>query len=66
MHSDCCKTCISYACSSASTQIYYEDTDHSGVVYHANYLKFFERAREHMLIDALVKLHKEQNVGFVV
>ena len=30
-------------------QIYYEDTDHSGVVYHANYLKYFERAREHML-----------------
>ena len=28
-------------------QIYYEDTDHSGVVYHANYLKYFERAREH-------------------
>ena len=49
------------------TQIYYEDTDHSGVVYHANYLKFFERAREHMLgIDALVELYKEQNVGFVV
>ena len=22
-------------------QIYYEDTDHSGVVYHANYLKYF-------------------------
>jgi acyl-CoA thioester hydrolase len=24
---------------------YYEDTDAAGVVYHANYLKFFERAR---------------------
>ncbi|HIF9487633.1 TPA: tol-pal system-associated acyl-CoA thioesterase, partial [Photobacterium damselae] len=23
--------------------IYYEDTDVGGVVYHANYLKFFER-----------------------
>ena len=30
-------------------QVYYEDTDHSGVVYHANYLKYFERAREDML-----------------
>ena len=30
-------------------QINYEDTDHSGVVYHANYLKYFERAREHSL-----------------
>ena len=26
-------------------KIYYEDTDASGIVYHANYLKFFERAR---------------------
>ncbi|MBL6735158.1 MAG: YbgC/FadM family acyl-CoA thioesterase [Shewanellaceae bacterium] len=26
-------------------RIYYEDTDASGIVYHANYLKFFERAR---------------------
>jgi acyl-CoA thioester hydrolase len=26
-------------------RIYYEDTDAAGVVYHANYLKFLERAR---------------------
>ncbi len=26
-------------------RIYYEDTDAGGVVYHANYLGFFERAR---------------------
>ena len=26
-------------------KIYYEDTDAGGVVYYANYLKFFERAR---------------------
>ena len=26
-------------------RVYYEDTDAGGVVYHANYLKFFERAR---------------------
>ncbi|MEM9169196.1 MAG: tol-pal system-associated acyl-CoA thioesterase [Pseudomonadota bacterium] len=26
-------------------RVYYEDTDFSGVVYHANTLKFFERAR---------------------
>jgi acyl-CoA thioester hydrolase len=26
-------------------RVYYEDTDFSGVVYHANYLKFCERAR---------------------
>jgi len=26
-------------------RIYYEDTDFSGVVYHANYLKYMERSR---------------------
>jgi tol-pal system-associated acyl-CoA thioesterase len=30
-------------------RIYYEDTDHGGVVYHANYLKFMERARTEYL-----------------
>ena len=30
-------------------RIYYEDTDHAGVVYHANYLKFLERARTELL-----------------
>ena len=29
--------------------VYYEDTDAGGVVYHANYLKFFERARTEWL-----------------
>ena len=27
------------------TKAYYEDTDAGGIVYYANYLKFFERAR---------------------
>jgi acyl-CoA thioester hydrolase len=26
-------------------RVYYEDTDCGGVVYYANYLKYFERAR---------------------
>jgi acyl-CoA thioester hydrolase len=30
-------------------RVYYEDTDAGGVVYHANYLKFFERARTELL-----------------
>ncbi len=30
-------------------KIYYEDTDAQGVVYYANYLKFFERARTEYL-----------------
>jgi acyl-CoA thioester hydrolase len=30
-------------------RVYYEDTDLSGIVYHANYLKWFERARSDFL-----------------
>ena len=30
-------------------RVYYEDTDLSGIVYHANYLKFMERARSDLL-----------------
>ncbi len=32
-------------------RVYYEDTDAGGVVYHVNYLKFFERARTERLRD---------------
>lgn len=32
-------------------RVYYEDTDAGGIVYHANYLKFAERARTEALID---------------
>lgn len=48
-------------------QIYYEDTDLSGVVYHANYLKYFERAREHLIGPTeLARLYNEDGIGFVV
>lgn len=48
-------------------QVYYEDTDHSGMVYHANYLKYFERAREHFFgVRALFDLGEKQGLGFVV
>ena len=30
-------------------RVYFEDTDLSGVVYHANYLRWFERARSEMM-----------------
>ncbi len=30
-------------------RVYYEDTDASGIVYYANYLKFIERARTDMM-----------------
>ena len=32
------------------TKIYYEDTDAGGIVYYANYLKYFERARTEALL----------------
>ncbi|MFK5948730.1 MAG: tol-pal system-associated acyl-CoA thioesterase [Methylococcales bacterium] len=50
-------------------RVYYEDTDAGGVVFYANYLKFFERARTEMLRDKGFeqdKLIAEQKVIFVV
>jgi len=50
-------------------RVYYEDTDAGGVVFYANYLKFFERARTEMLRhlgfeqDQLIEI---QNLIFVV
>ncbi|MDB5762267.1 MAG: putative thioesterase [Herminiimonas sp.] len=35
-------------------RVYYEDTDTGGVVFYANYLKFFERARTEWLREAKV------------
>lgn len=32
-----------------AARVYYEDTDMSGVVYHANYLRYFERGRSDYL-----------------
>jgi len=37
-------------------RVYYEDTDHGGVVYYANYLKFMERARTEFLRAAGMEL----------
>ena len=46
--------------------IYYEDTDLSGFVYHSNYLKYFERGREHLIgVEYLANLYKS-GVHFVV
>ncbi len=50
-------------------RVYYEDTDHGGVVYYANYLKFMERARTELLRDAgleLDALEREFGVLFAV
>ena len=32
-----------------AVRVYYEDTDLSGITYHANYLRWFERARSDLL-----------------
>ncbi|WP_150047172.1 MULTISPECIES: tol-pal system-associated acyl-CoA thioesterase [Methylomonas] len=50
-------------------RVYYEDTDAGGVVFYANYLKFFERARTEMLRQAGFeqdRLMVELGVLFVV
>jgi acyl-CoA thioester hydrolase len=50
-------------------RIYYEDTDCGGVVYYANYLKYFERARTQYLEErglSVARLMKEGTVFVVV
>ena len=47
-------------------RIYYEDTDAGGVVYHANFLRFMERARTEWLRERGYELDKlEQEYGFL-
>lgn len=46
--------------------IYYEDTDFSGFVYHAQYLKFFERAREQLFGIAWLRSLYESGFHFAV
>jgi len=50
-------------------RVYYEDTDFSGVVYHASYLRFLERGRTEILraggVDQSM-LHAEGNLFFAV
>ncbi|MEQ1600289.1 MAG: tol-pal system-associated acyl-CoA thioesterase [Methylophilaceae bacterium] len=50
-------------------RVYYEDTDGGGVVYHANYLKFMERARTEWLRSLgfeQTELKTELGILFVV
>jgi len=49
-------------------RVYYEDTDAGGIVYYANYLKFFERARTEWLRALGIEqdLLLSKNVAFVV
>src|SRR6186997_467595 len=53
-----------------SVRVYYEDTDFSGIVYHANYLRFMERGRtNHLRLmgaeqHALFAQAQEETPGF--
>lgn len=55
-----------------AVRVYYEDTDFSGAVYHANYLKFCERGRSDSLRLLGIHHHEmhwhetEGRMGFVV
>jgi acyl-CoA thioester hydrolase len=44
-------------------RVFYEDTDLSGVVYHANYLRYMERARSDMLRVAGIDQRSAQAEG---
>lgn len=51
-----------------SIRVYYEDTDAGGIVFYANYLKFFERARTEWL--RALNIHQStllnESIAFVV
>lgn len=50
-------------------RVYYEDTDAGSIVYYANYLKFFERARTEWLRAAGIGQHElaqQDGVVFIV
>ena len=50
-------------------KVYYEDTDSGGVVYYANYLKFFERARTEAIAEIGLsnkKLLEENGILIIV
>ena len=55
-----------FAC---QVRVYYEDVDIGGVVYYANYLRYFERARSEWLRSLGVnqeRLAAVEGIGFVV
>ena len=52
-----------------NTKVYYEDTDASGRVYYANYLKYLERGRSNLIYQSKYnhqELSKKFNIIFVV
>ena len=55
-------------CNTLNLKIYVEDTDFQGVVYHANYIKFFERARSEFLSTNNISqdILRKNNLAFVI
>lgn len=53
-----------------SVRVYYEDTDFSGVVYHASYLRFMERGRTELIRDLGIEQRElfdgDAELGFAV
>ena len=47
-------------------RIYWEDTDAGGIVYHANYLRYMERARGEFLRSARFEQRRMQEAGMPV
>jgi acyl-CoA thioester hydrolase len=51
-------------------RVYYEDTDLSGLVYHANYLRFMERARTEFFrlagIDKMADLASHEPTAWAI
>ena len=61
--------CDSHATFILPIRVYYEDTDAGGVVYHSNYISFFERARTEWMRQLgyeLDELAREEQLVFVV
>lgn len=49
-------------------RVYSEDVDHMGIVYHANHLKFYERARAELLRSSgkILPELKQQGIQFAI
>jgi acyl-CoA thioester hydrolase len=61
--------CDSHTTFMLPIRVYYEDTDAGGVVYHANYISFFERARTEWMRQLgyeLDELARDEQLIFVV
>ena len=54
-----------HKCKDLNIFVYVEDTDFQGIVYHANYLKYFERARSSCLRDLHISQSQQIKEGKV-